>query len=583
MLNRLLDSVWGQASSLLVAPIRRRRWVDLLVLAAFAGLTYALVFAGRQWTAAQVPEVTIDLSLHSLPKYAFLTLVRAGFAFAISLSFALVVAYWAAKDPLAERVLIPLLDILQSIPLLAFMPAVLITMMGLFPHSNLGLELSAAILIFTSQAWNMAFSFYQSLKTVPKELEETSRLFAFTWWERLKWVELPFATPALVWNSMVSVANGWFFLMVSEIFTLGNRSFRLQGLGSFVAVAAEEGNVRAQIYGIATMLLLVVLLDQLVWKPVVAWSQRFLVDEAAEVDRHSSWILQFLRKSRLWRWLEHRRQMRLLSARPKAPVILEKTRAKFRHPGRLASWFAVGALVGLLLALSSGTIALVRLLMQVPLHEYGHLMEAGAASLGRVLLSTLLATVWTVPVGLAIGLNPRLSKQLQPLVQMVASFPATILFPTMIVALAAMGITLNYTSILLMLLGTQWYMLFNIIAGAQAIPMDLREAADAYHFSLWQRLKTLYLPAIFPYLVTGWVTATGGAWNASIVSEFFKMKGNTIVAFGLGSKVALAADNDQKPMLAASAILMALLVVLFNRLVWAPLYRLAEDRYSLER
>ncbi len=582
MLHQLLDTVWGQATQLITAPIRRRRWIDLLVLTAFAGLVSALIFAGRHWTGIQLPETEISLSYATLPKYAFFTLVRAGAAYLVSIAFSLVVAYWAAKDPFAERLLIPLLDILQSIPLLAFMPAVLLTMITLFPHSNLGLELSAVILIFTSQAWNLAFSFYQSLKSLPKDLEETARLYDFSWWERLRWVELPYATPALVWNSMVSVANGWFFLMVSEIFVLGNQNFRLQGLGSYVAVAAETGHVQAQIYGIATMLLLVVLLDQLVWKPVVAWSQRFQMDESAEVERSSSWILQLFRRSRLFRWLERRRSLRLLERRPR-PNLLDRASRGLRRPGRWANYLGGGALLGLLGVLSLGALALVRLLLQVSGTDYLRLLEAGGLTLSRVLLSTLLATLWTVPVGLAIGLSPKLSRRIQPLMQVVASFPATILFPTLIVGMASLGLTLNWTSVLLFMMGTQWYLLFNIIAGAQAIPADLREASAAYRMGVWHRLRYLYLPAIFPYLVTGWVTATGGAWNASIVSEFFAVKGQTYLAFGLGSEVARAAQADHKPMVAASAILMALLVVLFNRLVWAPLYRLAEDRYALHR
>ncbi len=582
MLNQLFDTVWGQATQLLTAPIRRRRWVDLLVIAAFAGLVAALVFAGRQWTGIKPPTTDIVLTLGTLPKYAFFTLVRAGAAYALSLSFALVVAYWAAKDPFAERLLIPLLDILQSIPLLAFMPAVLLTMITIFPHSNMGLELSAVILIFTSQAWNMAFSFYQSLKTLPADLEETARLYDFSWWERLRWVELPYATPALVWNSMVSVANGWFFLMVSEIFKLGNQDFRLPGLGSFVAVAAEEGNVRAQLFGIATMLLLVVLLDQLLWKPIVAWSQRFQMDDSAAVEKPTSFLLQLFRRSRLFRWLEVRRTRRMLERRPE-PRMMARAARTLRRPGRWVHHLGGGALLALLLVLSFGAFALVKLLMQVSGWEYLRLLKAGGISLSRVLLSTLLSTLWTVPVGLAIGLSPKLSKRLQPLVQVVASFPATILFPTIIVGMMALGLTLNWTSVFLFIMGTQWYLLFNIIAGAQAVPQDLREASEAFHMSLWQKFRNLYLPAIFPYLVTGWVTATGGAWNASIVSEFFEVKGRTFVAFGLGSEVALAAKADHKAMVAASAILMALIVVLFNRLVWAPLYRLAEDRYALHR
>jgi NitT/TauT family transport system permease protein len=583
MLHRFFDSVWGSATELLAAPMRRRRWVDLLALAAVAGVFAALVFALRQWTAPARAIVDIDLGLLALPKYALFSLVRALSAYALSLGFTLVVAYWAARNALAERILIPILDILQSLPLLAFMPAVLLTMMTLFPRSNVGLELSAVVLIFTSQAWNMAFSFYQSLKTLPKEMEETSALFGFTWMEKLRLVELPFAIPGLVWNSMVSVANGWFFLMASEAFKLGERDFRLPGLGSYVSVAVDRGDATAQVLAIATMLLIVIALDRLVWKPVVAWSQRFQVDEALPVEKPRSVLLQIFRRSRLFRWLEYRRSQRLLRRRPPRNPFLEKAREELRRPGRWSGWMATGGLLAVLAALGVAGLSLLRLLVHVHGREWATLLAAGGASLGRVLLSTALSTLWTVPVGLAIGLSPRLSKRFQPVVQVVASFPATILFPSLLMLLAGAGIRLNWSSVFLMMMGTQWYLLFNIIAGAQAVPMDLRETAEAYRMGLFRRLRSLYLPAIFPYLVTGWVTATGGAWNASIVAEIAQIRGHAHVAFGLGAQVALATDARNMPLLAASALLMAALVVLFNRLVWAPLYRLAEERFALNR
>ncbi|MDP1833209.1 MAG: ABC transporter permease subunit [Geothrix sp.] len=582
MIHRLLDTVWGQATNLLTAPIRHRRWIDLLVLAALVGTLAALWLVGHQWTSVQRPTVEISLSVWALPQYLLLSLIRAIAAYVISLAFTLVVAYWAAKDPRAERVLVPILDILQSVPLLAFLPGVLLLMLTLFPRSNIGLELSAILLLVTCQAWNMAFSFYQSLKTLPKDLEETAGLYGFTWLQKLRWLEIPFATPGLVWNSMVSVANSWFFLMSAEAFKAGDKNFQLPGVGSYMYTAVEQGNARAQVYAILTMLALVVLLDQLVWRPVVAWSQRFQVDENAEVDPGDNWLLRFMRRSRLLRWLEVKRNQRLHQRRPR-PVLLRRAEEGFKRPGRLGPWFATSAMVGMLALLALGGLSVVRLLADVSPSQWLHLLKAGGASLSRVLLSTFLATLWTLPVGLWIGMSPKWSRRLQSVVQVAAAFPSSLIFASLILVFQGLGIGLGASCVLLMVLSTQWYLLFNIIAGAQTIPADLREASRAYRLSLWRRCWTLYFPAVFPFLVTGWVTATGGAWNASIITEIVTAKHQTLRTFGLGAEVVMATDQGSMPHLAASALLMAGIVVLFNRLVWGPLYRLAETRYALNR
>ncbi len=582
MMHRLLDTVWGQATNLLTAPIRHRRWIDLLVLAALAGTLAALWLVGREWTSGQRPTMAMSLSAWALPKYMLLSLIRAIAAYAVSLSFTMVVAYWAAKDPVAERILVPILDILQSIPLLAFLPPVLLLMLTLFPRSNIGLELSAILLIVTCQAWNMAFSFYQSLKTLPKDLEESAGLFGFTWLQKLRWVEIPFATPGLVWNSMVSVANSWFFLMSAEAFKAGDKNFQLPGMGSYMNAAVEQGNGRAQVLAVLSMLALVIVLDQVLWRPVVAWSQRFQVDESAEVDPSDNWLLRFLRRSRLLRWMEAKRNQRLQGRRPR-PVLIRRAEASLHRPGRLGAWAASSALIGMLLLMAFGGISVVRLLAKVALPQWGHLLRAGGASLARVLISTALATLWTLPVGLWIGMSPQWSRRLQSVVQVAASFPSSLIFASLILVFQGFGLGLGVSCVLLMVLSTQWYLLFNIIAGAQTIPADLREASRAYRLSLWRRCWTLYFPAVFPFLVTGWVTATGGAWNASIVTEIVSAKHQTLRTFGLGSEVVLATDRGSMPDLAASALLMALIVVLFNRLVWGPLYRLAETRYALNR
>jgi NitT/TauT family transport system permease protein len=579
MIHNLLHRLWGQAIDLFGMPVRRRRWMDLFVLAAFTGLVMGFVLVARQWTAVQRPLVEINLSPLALPKYALLSLVRACVAYAVSIVFSLVVAYWAAKDALAEKVLIPILDILQSVPLLAFLPVVLLAMVSLFPHSNTGLELSAVILIVTCQAWNLAFAFYQRLKTLPDGLDEVSRAYGLSRIHRLRWLELPFAAPDLVWNSMVSVANGWFFLMASEAFNLGkDKDFRLPGLGAYMSVATDQGNVLAEVYAILAMLVIVIVLDQLLWKPVVVWSQRFLMDESVSVEPPRSWLLRILRRSEL----AVRIRILLARLRPKPRVRLEIP-AKPRQPGHLERWLGTGVLVGCLALLALIAIKLFDILARVQRQEWLMLLGAGGVSLGRVLLSTTLATCWTLPVGLWIGLSPVWSKRLQSVVQIVASFPASLFFLALTLWFLKHGMSLNGSAILLMAISTQWYLLFNIIAGAQAIPAALREAAVAYDLGLWRTLWKLYCPAIFPQLLVGWVTATGGAWNASIICEFVKARSTNLSTYGLGAIVTQSADQNNIPLLAAAALLMAGLVVLFNRLVWNPLIRLAETRYNVSR
>ena len=580
MLYRVIDTVWGQANALFY-PFRRRRIVDVFVVLIGCALLYGLVQMGHEWTEVRRPVVEINLSPWSLPKYTFFSMMRGLAAYAISLGFTLVYAFWAAKDHRAEKLLVPLLDILQSIPVLGFLPGVVLALVALFPGSNLGLELAAVILIFTGQAWNMTFSLYYSLKSVPGEMHEAATVYGFNWWERFKWVELPFGTTGLVWNSMMSMAGGWFFLMITEAFKLGPKDFRLPGLGSYMSVAVENGNKLAMFYAIVAMVLMIVFLDQVIWRPVVVWAQRFRVEETSQGEMPHSMLLKLLRRSRLIRWLEHRRTLRKRNrpnqAKPRA------RRIRMPHMESIAPWIANLALLLLLLGTCWGAFKLVFFLAQVKGGDWWNLVMAGGLTLTRVIVSTAIGTLWALPAGLAIGLSPRLSKALQPVVQVAASFPAPMLFPVVISVLAHIGIGLNYGCVVLMLLGTQWYILFNVIAGAMAIPGDLREAADSFGLTRWQRFTDLYVPSIFPFLVTGWVTAAGGAWNASIVAEYYDLNGKTLSTFGLGSTVSAAAYHKDLSLLAASVLLMSAIVVIFNRLVWKPCYRLAQTRYSLTK
>jgi NitT/TauT family transport system permease protein len=564
---------WGEATAFLERV--GARWLDFVLLIGLVGVIFGLMSLAGEWRTLH-PHVEIDLSPRALPLYVFYSLSRGLLAYALSLLFTLTYGYWAAKDPMAERVLVPLLDILQSIPVLGFMPGLVLALVALFPRSNAGLELASVIMIFTGQAWNMTFSFYHSLRSIPKDQLEAATVYRFDWWQRLKWVELPFATIGLVWNSMMSMAGGWFFLMISEAFILGQKDFRLPGIGSYMSVAVARGDVRAMLWAIVAMVLMIVLLDQLLWRPVVVWSQKFRVEEGGEEGPvASSWFYDWLQRSRVIEWIFGA----LRSLRPK--------RVHERHPKpkaeRSSKTFSILLSALLVVGLVFGAWRLFELLRHLTWRELPPILRACGWTLGRVLLSTALGTLWTLPAGLAIGLSPRLSRVFQPIVQIAASFPAPMLFPLVIALLHAAGVSLGWGSVVLMLLGTQWYILFNVIAGATSIPGDLHEMARSYRMSLRLRFQSLYLPAVFPYLVTGWVTAAGGAWNASIVAEYVNFKGQVLTANGLGAQISRAAEAADFPRLAASVAVMASVVVLFNRTVWRRFYELAEERFSLSK
>ena len=569
-------ALFGAASAFLDRS-RRLRPIDLAILVALVGAALGVVRLAQDWTGAYRPAVEIDLSFSALPGYTLLSLSRGLLAYALSLAFTLAYGAWAAKDRAAERVLIPLLDILQSIPVLGFMPGVVLALVATFPRSNVGLELAAVIMIFTGQAWNMAFAYYRALRSIPPQLAEVGTLYHFGGWRRLRWIELPCAAIGLLWNSMMSMAGGWFFLMVSEAFVLGDHDFRLPGLGSYMSVAAARGDGRAMAASVVAMALLIVALDQILWRPLVVWGQKFRLEEGGETEAMQSWFYDLVRHSRLAAWLDGRSARRFLA--PGKPVRQEAV------PGRRRGAAAMSAalFLALLASLAWGAWAMLGLLRTFDLAGWLALVGDAGLTLVRVLAAVALGTLWTLPAGLAIGLSPRLSRLLQPVVQVVASFPAPMLFPAVVVALRAAGVSLGFGSVVLMLLGTQWYVLFNVVAGASAIPADLREAVRLFRFGRWQRFRSLYFPSVFPHLVTGWVTAAGGAWNASIVSEYVTVGGGVLTARGLGSTISQAAARGHFQVLAAAVTVMAVLVVAFNRLVWRRLHALSEERFSLLR
>jgi len=572
-----------RAQGLSRSLIRDRSWnllMDAIVFAALFAVAFAVVTVARYWFSAPVAAVKIELSPTAIPRYAFYSLVRMVIAYLLSLVFAVGYGYFAAYHTRVEGPMLALLDILQSIPVLSFLPGVMLAMVSLFPSRQLGVEFGSIVLIFTGQVWNMAFSFYASLKAIPRELSEASRIYRFGKLQRFLELELPQGTIGLVWNSMVSVAGGWFFLMACEMFVLGKRDFRLPGLGSYLQSAASAGDTGAITWGVVAMIGLVVLLDQLVWRPAIAWSEKFKIEQVESSGAQSSPVLNLLRKSPLLNRLRSGMGTRFVEK------VYASAATKSQEEESEPSSFqrAVLALAGIIavLLILHGVFQGLLMLKGISANDFRITVESAGATFLRVVAALAIASAWTIPVGVAIGFNPRLARVAQPLAQIAASVPATALFPVLLLGLISLGGGLNTGSILLMLLGTQWYILFNVIAGAIAIPSEFREVAQIFHFRQVDRWKTVILPAIFPYLVTGLVTASGGAWNASIVAEYFHFKGQVLSTFGLGAEISSATDAGNFAVLLLSTIVMATLVVSVNRLVWRPLYRRAETRYRLE-
>jgi NitT/TauT family transport system permease protein len=528
----------------------------------------------------QGPEINLDPA--ALPFYALLSTSRMLLAYLLSLTFSLIYGYSAARSQGARRWLMPLLDILQSVPILSFLPIVLLTLTAILPQ-RVAIELAAIILIFTSQAWNLTYSFYQSMRTIPTEYREAAAVFRFSPWLRLKQVELPFASSGLIWNSVMSWAGGWFFLMAAEIFTLGARDFRLPGLGAYLHTAAAQANTQALAAGIGTLILIIILLDQLVWAPLLAWAERFKVSQVADDNPATSWFLNSLRRSGLanaanrYIFAKLSRRLNYFLNRPAKRVASLEPASESTS----ASWRVVQLIMAI--GIGFGLLQAAELLLTLPWSAWAEIAAGAFATSLRVLLAVGIALAWTIPVGVLIGTNPRAATFLQPLVQIAASIPATALFPVLLLGLLSLPAGANIAAVLLMLLGTQWYLLFNVIAGASAIPQDLQFTSDLLHLKGWKRWRTLILPALFPYIITGLITASGGAWNASIVAEFTEFGGKISHVTGLGAEITAATAAGDYARLLGATLTMILLVVAINRLVWQRLYRLAEYRFRMDQ
>lgn len=552
---------------------------DLLVLTGVAGVLYIglrLAFNAPE----EVSGPTISLQPSALPWYAFLSIGRMIAAYALSLVFSLIYGRVAANSRVAERVMLPLLDVLQSVPILSFLPVVLLGLSAVLPTAWAA-ELASVVLIFTSQVWNMTFAWYQSLTTLPGELQEASSIFRLNSWLRFRFLELPFAAIPLAWNSLMSWAGGWFFLMAAEMFTVGQRDFRLAGLGAYLQEAANQNDLSAILFGLGALVLVIVILDQFVWRPLLNWTNRFKLGMAQTEEENRSWFLQFMRGSNLFAWLKS-----LWLAGPENAIDrwmegrAEESSKRTEVVRKSLGWRLLK--FGMVVFFAILTYFMTASLIAVPFEDWRLILIGLGATLLRVSVALVLALLWTVPVGVAIATNRRLSAFFQPLAQIMASVPSTALFPVFVLFIIGMPGGLNLAAVLLMLTGSQWYLLFNVIAGANAIPEDLRYTATLLNLSRSERWRTLILPALFPYLVTGAITASGGAWNASIVAEYIEFGGETLSTTGIGSIIAQATADGHYPQLIAATMAMVVSVVLINRIFWRRLYTASEEIYRME-
>jgi len=566
---------------------------DLVVLALILATIYALVAYGREVETSFRAAADIDLSVYSLPYYTLFSALRGIAAFGLSLCFTLIVGYWAAKSAKAERVLIPLLDILQSIPVLGFLPGLVLLLIALFPRTNIGLELACIIMIFTGQVWNMTFSFYSSLKSIPSDFNEVSNIIGLNSWEKLRTVELPFSAMNLVWNCLMSMSGGWFFLSVCEAFTLGDREYRLPGIGAYMATAIARGNGYAMIAGIVALTVLIIVMDILIWRPVLAWAHQFRLEEIPGFTATEPLMRNLVRESALLRWLTAMYRRRVLHR----SLLRKKEMSGERHELRLDArrfvksrsrrnatliWIGRLFLLGFVVLVLYGTIRLAYTLVRVPIETWMSLLAGTGFTFVRVVTCLMLGSIWTVPVGIWVGTSQRRMRVAQPVVQILASFPAPMLYPLALAALFVLKIPFGLGAMFLMLLGAQWYILFNVLAGAMRIPLELKYAALLMNVPKAELWKKLYLPSVFPALVTGWVTAAGGAWNASIVAEYLPYNGTILTTHGLGSLISVAASGANFPVLAASLTIMVAVVIVLNRTVWAKIYHLSQSRFRMD-
>lgn len=556
------------------------RLIDIVVFLIILGILSFLIYIASEWGTPYDRTLEINLNPSNIPQYALQSVARIFSAYLLSLVFSIWYGYTASRTKIHEKIMIPLLDILQSIPVLSFLPGVVLAMIALFPGKRIGLELACILLIFTGQVWNMTFSFYHSISTIPKEMREVVKVFKFNKFSKFLRLDLPFSAIGLIWNSMMSVAGGWFFLMACEMFVLEDRDFRLPGLGSYIQIAANSGNIEYVMYGLGIMILLIIIIDLFIWRPLIVWCQKFRIETVPPEEERESLIFNIFSGSVFIK--------KVVDTLNNALNKIEKFSYKEFILSGNPVMNKISKALGLILLMVISIIIIWAILKassivsSVSLDNILTIIKSAFYSLLRVSVALLIALAWTLPVGVYIGLNPRAAKMLQGIVQIAASVPATAIFPVILLLLIKLGGSLDIGAVFLMLLGTQWYLLFNIIAGASAIPKDLIEISRVYGIKGIRKWKTLILPGIFPYLVTGLITASGGAWNATIVSEYVSFGGKIMHAAGLGALISLSSASGNFGLLLLSTCFMSLIVVGINRLVWKRLFILAKTKYLLE-
>jgi NitT/TauT family transport system permease protein len=569
-------------------------WIDLVVLIGLFGLLWSILqFGSGMMVRFDASSQSLPISTHirHIPYYAGRTLLRMWIAFAFSLIFTFTVGYVAAKNKIARSFILPFLDIMQSIPVLSFLTIFVTFFLSLFPGNLFGMECASILTVFTGQVWNMAFGFYHSMVTIPQDLHEAATTYRLTAFQRFRKLEAPASMHSLIWNSMMSFGGGWFAVSASEAITVLGKNVQLPGLGSYMATAVGNGDNWAAFWGIAAMLLTILATDQLVWRPLLVWADKFKIELTESAHPPSSWFYNLIRRTYIFDWIEEKLFIPIeelyADLRAKRNASREEEPKKQSKLGKnVLQVVGVILLLGLLYEVVTGVIAgfdTVHRHISGP--EFLKIIGLGFVTLLRVLAVTILATaIWT-PIGVWIGSKPRVAQFAQPLVQMFASFPVNMTFPIVVGLFVRYNIDMNWGCILLIAMGTQWYILFNVIAGAMAIPNDLREAAKSFGLRGWPLWKTLILPAIFPFWITGACTAAGGAWNATILAEVATWGDKTLKATGLGAfiaEVSSQGDGAGTPALICGTAVMALFVVIINKLVWRNMYAYAERRFHLD-
>jgi len=570
-----------------IASMRHRVLPNQWDVLAFVAIMAALVATVRGYHGMAVPlptpnEPVIDLDYWNLPYYALRTTLRMFAALVASLVFTFTYATLAAKSRRAEMVLIPLLDILQSVPILGFLSFTVAFFLGLFPGSVLGAECVAVFVIFTSQAWNMAFSFYQSLRTVPRDLDEVSRGFRLTGWQKFWQLEAPFAMPGLIWNMMISMSGGWFMIVFSEAITVGDTTVTLPGVGSYIAKANEQGRWDAILAAVVTMAVVILGYDQLFFRPIVAWAGKFRVELSASQTVERSWVLNVLQRTY---WIRSGFRPIFNALRSVSlweigfPAAWSKRPAASAATSRLIDVIWIVAIF----ALSAWGLWLVVTYVGTELtwDDVGNVLLLTCFTLLRVIVLMAVATIVWVPISVWIGLRPRIAERVQPIAQFLAAFPVNLLFGAAVSIVLAFNLNPDIWLSVLIITGTQWYIVFNVIAGATAFPNDLREASENFRIHGWDWWRRVILPGVLPYYFTGAITASGGSWNASIVAEYVKWKDQTVAAHGVGAYIAQATEKGDYPKIVLGVAVMSIFVAIFNRLFWRQLYAYAERRLRL--